>query len=48
MIYIVIGYFVIGFFKGMGSINASVYGTLGPFATLISYILLWPFLGSKR
>lgn len=37
-------YLVIGFFKACAHLNSGKVGSLGPYATLMSITLLWPFI----
>jgi len=41
-------YITIGFFIGLGRISKGIYGTNGPAATLLAWIVLWPLLQLLR
>lgn len=41
-IYLLIGYFVIGFLLGINNLSSGKVGTAGPLATIAAHVLLWP------
>jgi len=44
LMYLVLGYLVIGFFVGLSHLSTGKVGSSGPFATLLAHILLWPLM----
>jgi len=40
----VVIYLVIGFFKASAHVGSGRYGTAGPLATYIAVMFLWPFI----
>lgn len=37
-------YAAVGFFIGMNKINSGIVGEVGPFGTLIAWMILWPLM----
>jgi len=47
-IYLLIGYFVIGFFMGMNHLSSGRVGAKGPLATLVAHVVAWPLIMLSR
>jgi len=42
--YLLIGYFVIGFFMGVSHLSSGRVGFYGPLPTLLAHVVAWPLI----
>ena len=43
-LYLLIGYFVLGFVIGINHLSSGKVGAKGPLLTIVTFVFLWPLL----